>query len=122
NEAAVGQVVLEAVGRYADRTAFIESDGTTVSYLALGDSVVRYAQLFDAFGLGPDKPVAQLLPNRASSFAISAAAYVAGVPSVVLNPLSGVSDHLEVLADSEAAALIVDESAFPNVIGNVSTR
>lgn len=105
----VADLLLTAIGRFPERTAFA-SDEATLSYRQLGQAIASLAQHFDRLGLRPGDTVAQLGVNRWEVFAIVQAAYLRGLRSVTLHALGSAADHAFILADCEARIVVVDAS------------
>lgn len=101
-------LVLAALARFPDRTAFANDEATT-SYRQLGEFISRSAQHLDALGLAPGDVVAQLSVNRFEDFAISAAVYLRGLRSVTLRAQASEADHAFILKDCGARFVAVDE-------------
>ncbi|MDR1968111.1 MAG: AMP-binding protein [Burkholderiaceae bacterium] len=106
----LGQWLVQAIERFADRVAFIQ-DQRRVTYRELGASISQAIQYFDALGLKRGDTVAQLCGNRPEVFVIVAAAYIHGLRSVTLHPAAGLKDHIHVLTDAEAKCFI-GETAY----------
>ena len=103
----VADLILTAIARYPDRTAFANAEAT-VSYGQLGERISRIAQHFDRLGLQPGDTVAQLGVNRFEVFAIAAAVYLRGLRSVTLHALGSEADHEFILNDCGARIVVVD--------------
>lgn len=103
----VGDILLTALARFADRTAFIDGD-RQVSYRALGQRIAQALAAFARLGLAPGDTVAQLSANSADMYAVMAAAYIGGYRSLTLHPLAGRDDQQFILSDAGARVLIAD--------------
>ena len=106
--ATVADLVLTALRRYPERTAFA-NDEATLSYRQLGEYIGRVAQHLDALGLQPGDVVAQLGVNRFEVFAIAVAVYLRGLRSVMLHAQASEADHAFILGDCAARVVVVDE-------------
>ncbi|MDT4934916.1 MAG: fatty-acyl-CoA synthase, partial [Pseudonocardiales bacterium] len=103
----MGELILGATSRFPDRAAFVYG-GTALSYRELGELIVQGRRALAGLGLAPDAVVAQLTSNRPEAFALQAAAYLAGHPSLMLHPSTSLSDLVTVLHDARAQLLVVD--------------
>lgn len=103
----VADLLLTALARYPDRTAFA-NDEATLSYRQLGEQISRIAQHLDHLGLKPGGAVAQLGVNRFEVFAIVSAAYLRGLRSVTLHAQGSEADHAFILNDCGAQVVVVD--------------
>ena len=107
----VGDLVITAIARGGDRTAFI-GDHTQWTYRQLGALVSQVVQALHARGLQRGDAVATLSGNRPEAFLITAAAYLMGLRLTWLNPTSSEDDHAYILQDSGVATLFVDPRLF----------
>ena len=103
----VGAQTLAALRRYPERTAFAW-DGGSLTYRATLDLIGRLQAAMAAAGLGQGQPVAFLSANSAETWCAGVAAHLAGLVTTWLHPLGALGDHLDVIEDAEATALIVD--------------
>ena len=109
--ATVGDLVVSAIARGGDRTAFI-SDALQWTYRELGAKVSQVIQALAARGLQRGDAVATLSANRPEAFLITAAAYVMGLHLTWMNPTSSEDDHAYILEDSGVTTLFFDPRSF----------
>ena len=107
----VGDLLVTAIARGGDRTAFIFED-RHLSYREFGRQVSRLIQALEARGLKRGDFVATLSANRPEAFLVTAAAYVMGLCVTWMNPTSSEEDHAYILADSGVKTLFVDPENF----------
>jgi fatty-acyl-CoA synthase len=105
--ATMGEVILRATRRYTTRPAFVAA-GRACTYGELSVLIARARAALAALGLAPGTVVAQLTGNRPEPFALQAAAYLAGHPSLMLHPKTSRADLIAIMRDSQARLLIVD--------------
>ncbi|MFT3800350.1 MAG: AMP-binding protein [Burkholderiaceae bacterium] len=106
-ECTMGDLLIRAIERGADRTAFVSGD-RSISYRAFGQSVSRFVQLFDSLGLRRGDGVACLGGNSVEAFLVGAAGYLTGVRVTNLHPLASLDDHAFIIDDCGAAVLFFD--------------
>jgi len=107
----LGQIVTASIARFADRDAL--SDGTTQwTYRQLGEAIGRYVAVFRNLGIGKGSGIAVLSGNRVEPLAMLFAANLIGLRYTPMHPLAAEEDHLEIVRDSEACAVIVDSARF----------
>ena len=117
----VGDLVIRAITRGGDRTAFI-SDRTRWTYRELGALVSQVVQALKARGLQRGDAVATLSANRPEAFLITAAAYLMGLRLTWMNPTSSEDDHAYILEDSGVATLFVDPDNFAERAARLQAR
>ena len=100
-------MVLRALARFPDRTAFAW-DGGSLTYRAALSLIGRLQAAMAAAGLRKGQTVAFLSANSAETWCAGVAAAGLGLVATWLHPLGALDDHLDVIADAEATALIVD--------------
>ena len=102
----LGDIILDAIARHGDATAYIdEGDGET-SYRAFGEMVARALHKLDRLGLPRGATVAQISENCTRQYALMAAAYIGGYRSLTLHAMGGREDQLYILRDSGARILV----------------
>jgi fatty-acyl-CoA synthase len=106
-----GDLVVTAIQRGGDRTAFVLDD-CHITYRQFGEQLSRFIQALDARGVRKGDVVATLSPNRPEVFVVTAAAYLMGLCVVAINPTSSEDDHAYMLADSGTSTLFVDPDMF----------
>ena len=92
----VGDLVVTAIARGGERTAFI-GDHRQYSYRELGARISQVVQVLEARGLRRGDAVATLSGNRPEAFLITAAAYLMGLRLTWMNPTSSEDDHAYIL-------------------------
>jgi len=107
----VGDLVVSAIARGGERTAFI-SDDMRWSYRELGAKISQVVQALAARGLQRGDAVATLSANRPEAFLITAAAYLMGLRLTWMNPTSSEDDHAYILEDSGVGTLFFDPRTF----------
>ena len=100
-------MILRALVRFPDRTAFAW-DGGSLTYRATLDLIGRLQAAMAAAGLAKGQTVAFLSANSAETWCAGVAASGLGLVTTWLHPLGALDDHLDVLEDAGASALIVD--------------
>jgi fatty-acyl-CoA synthase len=100
-------LLVEALTRYPDRTAFVAGD-RRVSYATAADGVGRIMRVFAERGLGTGDGIAVLSGNTPEVWLVQAAAMLLGMHYSGLHPLGSAEDHAYVCDDAGADVLIVD--------------
>ena len=100
-------MTLRALARFPDRLAFAW-DGGQLTYRAARDLIGRFQAAMTAAGLRKGQVAAFLSANSAETWCAGIAAQGLGVVVTWLHPLGALADHLDVIADSGASALVVD--------------
>lgn len=103
----MGELLLTAIQRGGDRTAFIVDD-SSLTYREFGDLLSRFIQALEQQGLRKGDTVATLSSNRPEAFMVTAAGWMMGLCVVGLNPTSSEDDHAYMLQDSGAGHLFYD--------------
>lgn len=103
--------------RYGDHTAVVFKD-TRLTFSQMDARVNRLSKGLLALGLTKGRKVAVLMNNSLESAASLFAIPRAGLTYVSMNARHSAREHAEVLSDSEADALIVDE-AFTDLLAPV---
>lgn len=104
----MGGMIVNLLGRYPNRTAFINADGTRLSYETIAKRIAYLLQKFSKMGLQRGDTIVQMCGNRADVFVVMAACYINSFRSVALQPLGGIEDQLYILNNCEAKLLVVD--------------
>ncbi len=99
-------LIVEALGRFPDREAFVLGD-RRMTYADAAAAVSRIVTLLAARGIGPGRAVAALSPNTPEVWLAQAAAYLLGGTYTGLHPLGSLSDHAYVCDDAGITVLIV---------------
>src|SRR5260370_24358110 len=100
-------MILRALARCPERLAFAW-DGGSLTYRATLDLIGRLQAAMAAAGLRKGQTAAFLSANSAETWCAGVAAAGLGLVTTWLHPLGASDDHLEVIEDAEATALIVD--------------
>src|SRR5262249_55207283 len=100
-------MVLRAFARFPERTAFVW-EGGSLTYRGAYDLIGRLQAAMAAAGLRKGQTVAFLSANSAETWCAGVAASGLGLVTTWLHPVGALGDHLEVIEDAEAAALVVD--------------
>jgi fatty-acyl-CoA synthase len=114
-------MVLRAFARFPERTAFAW-DGGRMSYGAARDLIGRLQAAMVAAGLRKGETVAFLSANSAITWCAGVAASGLGLVATWLHPLGALGDHLDVIEDAGATALIVDPATHAERGGQLSAQ
>ena len=117
----LGTLVLRALARHPDRTAFTW-EGGELSYRGAADLIGRLQKVFLNHGLQRGDRVAVLSANRADGWCAGVAAQLCGAATTALHPKGALSDHQFQLEDCDAAFLVADAEAFGDVGAALSAR
>lgn len=109
-DSTMGELISTALGRYPQRTAFLNSDGRVVSYRRVAREIVHADRWLAAQGICAGQSIAQLCANRSEIFSVMGACYVGGYRSVALSPTTSVEDLAYILDHSEARVLVTDRT------------
>ncbi len=105
--ASYADLVLTALRRWPDRTAFIQ-DGVELTYRQTEDRIARVAATLVERGLRADGGVGILSPNRPEVFIGQSATVFAGGRFTALHPLGSLDDHRYSCEEAELGILLVD--------------
>ena len=114
-------MILRALARFPDRTAFAW-DGASLSYRATLDLIGRLQAAMAAAGLAKGQTVAFLERQRAETWCAGVAAPGLGLVTTWLHPLAALGDHLDVVEDAGASALIVDPRTHTQSGGELAAK
>jgi acyl-CoA synthetase (AMP-forming)/AMP-acid ligase II len=114
-------MVLRALARFPDRRAFVW-DGGSLTYRGALDLIGRLQAAMAAAGLRKGQTVALLSANSAETWCAGVAAAGLGLVTTWLHPLGALDDHLDVIEDAEASALIVDPRTHAARGGELASR
>ncbi|HEY4171133.1 MAG TPA: AMP-binding protein [Reyranella sp.] len=103
-------ITLRALARFPQRRAFVW-DGGTLTYRETYTLIGRLQAGMAAAGLRKGQTVAFLSANSATAWCAGVAAQGLGLIITWLHPLGSLSDHLDVVEDAEADALVVDPAS-----------
>ena len=100
------QVLVEALTRYKDRTAFVLGR-RRLTYGQTADLTSRIQQVLAAHGIERHGAVAVLAPNLPEAWMCQTAIYLLGAHYTGLHPLASLSDQVYICDDAEIEVLIV---------------
>jgi len=103
----LGQIILGAIRRYAERPALYDGK-TSWTYGELGDAVGRCIAVFRSLGIEKGAGIAMAAGNRAEQVAAQYAAVLMGLRFTALHLLSSREVHDFVLNDAGISLLIID--------------
>ena len=103
----LGHLTIAALERHRDKPALVLGE-TTLTGGEMAAEVSRYAQAFEALGVGTGEPAALLSLNRPEVLLIVAAGQILGARRTSLHPLGSLDDHAYVLQDAGITTLIID--------------
>ncbi len=107
--------------RFPDRIAFVQPDGTEISYRAASKTVDAIARTLDGSGLAADAKVAILSPNDASGFLAMLGTIRSGRAWVSLNPRNTIEDNIA-LAEMARASALFFHSQFESEAAEIQAR
>jgi fatty-acyl-CoA synthase len=99
-------LIVEALNRHSDRTAFIQDD-CSVSYAEAADTTSRIRRVLEGKGSANGSCVGALSVNSPEVWMVQAAICLTGAMYTGLHPLGSVDDHIELCRDAEVDILIV---------------
>ncbi len=99
-------LIVDALTRHHDRTAFIQGD-CRVSYAEAADKTSRIRGVLEGMGSTKGSCVGALSPNSPDVWMVHAAICLTGAMYTGLHPLGSVDDHVELCQDAEVDILIV---------------
>ncbi len=99
-------LIVEALTRHHDRTAFIQGD-SRVSYAEAADMTSRIRRVLQDKGIANGDCVGALSVNSPDVWMVQAAICLTGAMYTGLHPLGSVDDHVELCRDAEVDILIV---------------
>ena len=114
-------MILRALARFPERTAFAW-DGGSLTYRATLDLIGRLQAAMAAAGLAKGQTVAFLSANSAETWCAGVAASGLGLVTTWLHPLGALGDHLDVIEDAGASALIVDPRTHAQRGGELAAK
>jgi len=114
-------MILRALARFPERTAFAW-DGGSLTYRATLDLIGRLQAAMAAAGLAKGQTVAFLSANSAETWCAGVAASGLGLVTTWLHPLGALADHLDVIEDAGASALIVDPRTHAQRGGELAAK
>ncbi len=114
-------MTLRALARFPDRMAFVW-DGGSLTYRAALSLIGRLQAAMAAAGLVRGQTAAFLSANSAETWCAGVAAQGLGLVVTWLHPLGALADHLDVIEDSGATALIVDPRTHAERGGELAVK
>ncbi|MDT5225592.1 MAG: fatty-acyl-CoA synthase [Mycobacterium sp.] len=99
-------LIVEALTRHPNRTAFIQGD-TRVSYAEAADTASRIRRVLADRGSAQGSCVGALSVNSPDVWLVQAAICLTGAMYTGLHPLGSVDDHVELCRDAEIDILVV---------------
>lgn len=114
-------MTLRALARFPERRAFVW-DGGSLSYRETYNLIGRLQAGLVAAGLRKGQTVAFLSANSATTWCAGVAAQGLGLIITWLHPLGSLEDHLEVVEDAEADALVVDPASHSQRGGELAAK
>ncbi len=122
HESATGTTMtLRALARFPDRMAFVW-DGGSLTYRGAYDLIGRLQAAMAATGLKKGQTAAFLSANSAETWCAGVAAQALGLVATWLHPLGALGDHIEVIEDAGATALIVDPKSHAGRGGELAAK
>jgi fatty-acyl-CoA synthase len=109
------ELLATALSRHDERVA-VRLDGEAVSYRAYREAISRWAQAYQAVGLGRGSPVATLSRNRVEVLYNMGAASITGCRGTPLHPLGSLDDHAYVLENAGIDTLVFDPAVEEHVL------
>ncbi|UYN93944.1 MAG: AMP-binding protein [Enhydrobacter sp.] len=114
-------MILRALARFPDRTAFAW-EGGSLTYRATASLIGRFQAAMAAAGVSKGRTVALLSANSAPAWCAGVAASGLGAIVTWLHPLGSLTDHLDVIDDAGASALVVDPATHATRGGELATK
>jgi fatty-acyl-CoA synthase len=99
-------LIVDALNRHHDRTAFIQGD-SRVSYAEAADITSRIRRVLQDKGIAKGSCVGALSVNSPEVWMVQAAICLTGAMYTGLHPLGSVDDHVDLCEDAEVDVLIV---------------
>ena len=99
-------LIVDALARHHDRTAFIQGD-CRVSYAEAADTTSRLRRVLQQKGIAKGDCVGALSVNSPEVWMVQAAICLSGAMYTGLHPLGSVDDHVDLCRDAEVDVLIV---------------
>jgi fatty-acyl-CoA synthase len=109
------ELLATALSRYDEREAVRLGDAV-VTYREYREAISRWAQAYQALGLGPGHPVAVLARNRVEVLYTMGASSMTGCRGTPLHPLGSLDDHAYVLGHAEIGTLVYDPAYEEHVV------
>jgi len=111
----VPQLLQRAADRFGDATALTEGDGATITYRNLAEQAARFSSSLQARGVREGDRVAVMLPNSTDYVIALFGALRIGAVVVQVNPIYVDRELQDMLATTQACAIVVDIDALDRV-------
>lgn len=105
-------VLANALNNGGDRPLLKRLDGPTLSVREVRDETSRYLQTLQGVGVGKGARVSLIASNIPECLHVTHALAILGAIYVPLHPMSGLADHLAVIADAKVNVLIFEAPVF----------
>jgi fatty-acyl-CoA synthase len=115
-------MMVRALSRDLDRTVIHVVDGTTISAAAFRDATSRYCQALQSLGLPLGARIGILSRNRPGVLYLTAACLLNQYVMVPLHPVGSLDDHVYVIEDAAAVALVFDAECFTARAADIQAR
>jgi fatty-acyl-CoA synthase len=115
-------LIVRALHGDLDRTVIRLADGTPISAAGFRDATSRYCQALQSLGLSAGTRIGILSRNRPEVLYLTAACLLNRYVMVPLHPIGSLDDHLYVIEDAEAGALIFDAGSFAARAADIQAR
>jgi fatty-acyl-CoA synthase len=113
-------LIVDALNRHHDRTAFIQGD-SRVSYAEAAEITSRIRRVLQDKGIAKGSCVGALSVNSPDVWMVQAAICLSGAMYTGLHPLGSVDDHVDLCEDAEVDILIVHPK-FADVGAQILSR
>ena len=113
-------LIVEALTRHRDRTAFIQGD-CSVSYAEAADTTSRIRRVLQDKGSAKGSCVGALSVNSPEVWMVQAAICLSGAMYTGLHPLGSVDDHVQLCEDADIDILIVHPK-FAEIGAQIAAR
>ena len=115
-------LLLRALTRHPDRTAFVWDGGGQLSYRGAAEQIGRMQAVFAAAGLPRGTRLALLAANQVDAWCAGMAALASGMVTSWLHQLGSLDDHSFQLQDMAATVLVVDAASFAQRAADLAQR
>jgi fatty-acyl-CoA synthase len=115
-------MIVRALGHDLDRTVIRLADGATISAADFRDATSRYCQGLQSLGLTAGARIGILSRNRPEVLYLTAACLLNRYVMVPLHPSGSLNDHLYVIEDAGAGALVFDADSFAARAADIQAR
>jgi fatty-acyl-CoA synthase len=115
-------MIVSALRRDLDRAVIRLADGATISAAGFRDATSRYCQALRSLGLPVGARIGILSRNRPEVLYLTAACLLNQYVMVPLHPVGSLDDHLYVMEDAAAGALVFDPDGFAARAADIQAR